>query len=143
MVRDGRQNAFMREYGESGACEGILVLVVHIEENTVAFRASRDGGKQADRVTQRFLADRDVIGMDLLAIVAYQGLRHGARKGRALHAITKELAAIHVLLSRSLFGDGILRSLLLRVSLAKSTSAVLQYEWRRRTKPRSGSRQHP
>ena len=41
--------------------------------------------------------------------------------------ITKEVAGIHVLLSRSLFGDGIPRKLLLRVSLAKPTSALLLF----------------
>ena len=40
--------------------------------------------------------------------------------------VTKEIVGIHVLLTRSLFGDGILRSLLLRVSLAKPTSAPLR-----------------
>ena len=30
------------------------------------------------RVTQRFPADRDVIGVNLLAIVAYQGLGYAA-----------------------------------------------------------------
>ena len=49
-------------------------MVVHIEGS-----ASRNGRKQVDCVTQGFPADRDVIGMDLLAIVAYQGLRYGAR----------------------------------------------------------------
>jgi len=41
--------------------------------------------------------------------------------------ITKEVAGIHVLLTRSLFGDGIPRRLLLRVSRAKPTSAPLRF----------------
>jgi hypothetical protein len=42
-----------------------------------------------------------------------------------LQEITKEVVEIHVLLTRSLFGAGILRRLLLRVSLAKPLSAAL------------------
>src|SRR6516225_7786350 len=38
--------------------------------------------------------------------------------------ITKEAVGIHVLLTRSLFGDGTLRKLLRRVSLAKPTSGL-------------------
>jgi hypothetical protein len=34
--------------------------------------------KQVDRIAERFPADRDVIGVNLLAIVAYQSLRYGA-----------------------------------------------------------------
>jgi hypothetical protein len=41
--------------------------------------------------------------------------------------ISKEVAGIHVLLTRSLFGDGIPRRSLLRVSLAKPTSAPLRF----------------
>jgi hypothetical protein len=41
--------------------------------------------------------------------------------------VNKEVVGIHVLLTRSLFGGGILRRLLLRVSLAKSTSAPLRF----------------
>jgi hypothetical protein len=39
----------------------------------------------------------------------------------------KEVVGIHVLLTRSLFGGGIPRKLLLRVSLAKSTSAPVRF----------------
>ena len=46
-----------------------------------------------------------------------------------MQEITREVVGIHVLLTRSLFGDGILRRLLLRVSLAKPTSAVLRCSW--------------
>jgi hypothetical protein len=42
-------------------------------------------------------------------------------------AVTKQTAEIHVLLTRSLFGGDILRRLLLRVSVAKRTSAPLQF----------------
>ena len=42
-------------------------------------------------------------------------------------AVTKEAVGIHVLLTRSLFGDGIPRRLLRRVSLAKPTSAPLRF----------------
>jgi ATP dependent DNA ligase-like protein len=41
------------------------------------------------------------------------------RKSRALRTVTKERVGIHVLLTRSLFGDGILRRLLPPVSLAR------------------------
>ena len=41
--------------------------------------------------------------------------------------VSKEVIAIHALLTRSLFGDGIPRRLLLRVSLAKLTSAPLRF----------------
>jgi hypothetical protein len=40
---------------------------------------------------------------------------------------TKQVAGIHVLLTRSLFGGDILHRLLRRVSLAKSTSAPLRF----------------
>jgi hypothetical protein len=51
----------------------------------------------------------------------------GAAELSKLQEITKEVVGIHVLLTRLLFGDGILRSLLLRVSLAKPTSALLRF----------------
>ena len=44
-----------------------------------------------------------------------------------LQEILKEVVGIHVLLLRSLFGGGIPRKLPLRVSLAKSTSALLRF----------------
>ena len=44
-----------------------------------------------------------------------------------LEAASKEVVGIHDLLTRSLFGGGILRRLLLRVSLAKPTSAPLRF----------------
>jgi hypothetical protein len=47
------------------------------------------------------------------------------KKGE-LQEITEGAIGIHVLPSRSLFGHGILRRLLLRVSLAKPTSAPLR-----------------
>jgi len=43
---------------------------------------------------------------------------------RAQQEATKEVAEIHVLPTRSLFGDGIPHRLLLRVSLTKPTSAA-------------------
>jgi hypothetical protein len=56
---------------------------------------------------------------------------HGERievgLGNALQEIIKEVIGIHVLLTRSLFGGGIPRRLLLRVSLAKLTSAPLPF----------------
>ena len=51
----------------------------------------------------------------------------GAAELSKLQEITKEAVGIHVLLTRLLFGDGILRSLLRRVSLAKPTSALLRF----------------
>ena len=47
--------------------------------------------------------------------------------GNFLFGVNKEAAAIHVLLTRSLFGSSILRRLLPRVSLAKSTSAPVRF----------------
>ena len=44
-----------------------------------------------------------------------------------LQAVIKEAVGIHVLLTRSLFGDGILHRLLRPVSLAKPTSAPLRF----------------
>ena len=44
-----------------------------------------------------------------------------------LQAVIKEVVGFHVLLTRSLFGAGIPRRFLQRVSLAKPTSALLQY----------------
>jgi hypothetical protein len=55
------------------------------------------------------------------------GAESGSAKGRALQAVTKEVVGIHVLPSRSLFGDGIPRRLPLRVSPEKPTSAALQF----------------
>jgi hypothetical protein len=53
--------------------------------------------------------------------------RNPRTKCGTLQAVTKEVVGIHVLLTRSLFGDGILRNFLLRVSLAKSTSALVRF----------------
>ena len=44
----------------------------------------------------------------------------------SLFGVNKEVVGIHDVLTRSLFGDGIPRRLLLRVSLAKPTSAPLR-----------------
>jgi len=41
-------------------------------------RAPPDNRRRIDRITKRFPVDREVIGVNLLAMVAYQGLRHGA-----------------------------------------------------------------
>jgi hypothetical protein len=54
------------------------------------------------------------------------GLPTTKPRDSALRAVTKEVVGIHVLLTRSLFGDGTPRRLLRRVSLTKSTSALLQ-----------------
>ena len=48
-------------------------------------------------------------------------------KGRALQDVSKEVVGIHVLLTRLLFGGGIPSRLLLRVSVAKPTSAPLRF----------------
>ena len=47
--------------------------------------------------------------------------------GHSPFGVNKEVVGIHVLLTRSLFGGDILRRLLRRVSLAKSTSAPLRF----------------
>jgi hypothetical protein len=47
------------------------------------------------------------------------GLPTTKPRDSALRAVTKEVVGLHVLLTGSLFGDDILRMLLLRVSLAK------------------------
>ena len=49
------------------------------------------------------------------------------RKAESREEITKVVVAIHVRLTRSLFGDDILRGLLPRVSLAKPTFALLRF----------------
>ena len=49
------------------------------------------------------------------------------RKAESREEITKVVVAIHVRLTRSLFGDDILRGFLPRVSLAKPTSAPLRF----------------
>jgi len=46
---------------------------------------------------------------------------------KVLRIVTKEAVGIHVPLTRSFFGDGIPRRLLLRVSLAKPTLAALRF----------------
>jgi len=61
----------------------------------------------------------------------YAGLPTTKPRDSALRAVTKEVVGIHILLTRSLFGDDILRRLLLRVSLAKPPSAPLRF-WRLR-----------
>ena len=55
------------------------------------------------------------------------GGENGSAKGRELQEIIKEAVGIHVPLPRSLFGCDILSRLLLRVSLAKPTSAPLRF----------------
>jgi len=50
-----------------------------------------------------------------------------AERANLVPFITKEALGIHALLVRSLFGGGIPRRLLLRVSLAKPTSAPWQF----------------
>jgi hypothetical protein len=52
--------------------------------------------------------------------------RRFARLARNWSDDLKEVVGIHVLLTRSLFGDNIPRTLLLRVSLAKPTSVPLR-----------------
>jgi hypothetical protein len=54
-------------------------------------------------------------------------LTKGARLPVAPLSLTKEVVGIHVLLTRSLFASDIPHRLLLRVSLAKSTSAPLRF----------------
>src|SRR5215831_7595889 len=61
----------------------------------------------------------------------------------AVQTVTKEVAGIHVLLTRSLFGDGTPRRLLRRVSLVKPTSAALRCLWLPEMKLQSGPRQRP
>src|SRR6516164_8270755 len=73
--------------------------------------------------------------MRSLIILEARGLRI------PLQEVTKEVVGIHVLLTRSLFGDGIPRSLLLRVSLAKPTFAALRFLCLRKTKLQFGSPQ--
>jgi hypothetical protein len=53
--------------------------------------------------------------------------RNPRTKCGTLQAVSKEVIGIHVLPTRSLFGDGILRRLLRRVFLAKPTSAPLRF----------------
>ena len=49
------------------------------------------------------------------------------RKGTALQEVIKEVVGIRVHLTHSLFGHGMLRRLILRVFLAKATSAPLRF----------------
>ena len=49
------------------------------------------------------------------------------KETRALRAITKEVVGIRAVLTHPLFGGGIPRKLLLRVSLARPTSAPLRF----------------
>src|SRR5260370_33710831 len=64
-------------------------------------------------------------------------------KARAVQTVTKEVAGIPVLLTRSLFACDIPSRLLLRFSPLKSTSAPVRCRRLRRTKPQFGSPQHP
>ena len=50
-----------------------------------------------------------------------------AKLSKVLQSVSKEAVGVHVLLTRSLFGDDIPHRLLLRVSPAKSTSAPLRF----------------
>src|SRR5271166_2339093 len=54
----------------------------------------------------------------------------------------KEIVGAQVLRTRSLFASDILHGLLPRASVAKSTSASLQFWWLPRTKPQFESRLH-
>src|SRR6516162_10877759 len=60
-----------------------------------------------------------------------------------LQTVTTAVVGIHVLPTRSPFGDGILRMFLPRVSAATPTSAPLRFGWLRRKKPQFASPQHP
>src|SRR5271166_7190552 len=60
------------------------------------------------------------------------------RKAGSFKGVSKEVIGLHLLLTRSLFGGGILHRLLPHVSLAKSTSAPLQCSWLSRTQPQFG-----
>jgi len=55
------------------------------------------------------------------------GSTHTLIEAEELQEITKVPVGIHVLQTRSLFGDGIPRRSLLRVSLAKPTFALLRF----------------
>src|SRR5262245_17790821 len=57
--------------------------------------------------------------------------------------VSKEVVGIHVLLNRSLYGDGTPHRSLRRVSLAKPTSAPLRFWWLCRKKPQFELHQHP
>ncbi len=71
---------------------------------------------------------RSVLALHLKRLFDNAGLPTTKPRDSALRAvIIKEAVGIHVLLRRSLFGDGILRRLLPRVSLAKPTSAPLPF----------------
>ena len=74
-----------------------------------------------------FLVDKD-LDFDLrLQFFVSHSHRGGALKTfRELQAITKEVAGIHVLLTRSLFASDILRRFPEHVALTKSTSAPLR-----------------
>ena len=65
---------------------------------------------------------RNLCDLGDLCVSQFPGRRGDPRK-----AVTKEVVGIHVLLTRSLFACDILRRLLLRVSLAKPTSAPLRF----------------
>jgi hypothetical protein len=75
--------------------------------------------------------------------IAKCGTPHGLVPPIRTQPSLKEVVGIHVLLKRSPFGDGILRSLLPRVASMKSTSALLRRGWLRKTKPQFWSRQQP
>ena len=77
------------------------------------------------RLFKRVSCSRSVLALHLNRLFDNAGLP--TRRETALRAVTKEVVGIHVLLTRSLSGGGIPRRLLLRVSLAKPTSAPLRF----------------
>src|SRR6516225_4967031 len=61
------------------------------------------------------------------SLISSQIILKAKRLTIPLRGASKEVVGIQVLLTRSLFGDGIPRRVLLRVSLAKPTSASLRF----------------
>ncbi len=66
--------------------------------------------------------------VSLLPIVLLENFAGGALNEKQETAkVTKEVVGIHALLTRSFFGGGIPRRLLVRVSLTKSTSVPVRF----------------
>src|SRR5271157_2019891 len=110
---------------------------VPTEQRTGLSECRQSGGAFDHEFTQTPLAkhasfsgissSRSVLALHLKRLFDNAVRRTTKPRDSALRAVTKEVVGIRVLLTRLLFGDGILRRLLRRVSAVNPTSAALRY----------------
>jgi hypothetical protein len=106
---------------------GAGILTVHLRRpdsrNNLPFARSR--AVHAERLD--LVISDTVSAVELKPAIVFVEAGRIKTKGRALQAVTKEVVGTPVLLTRPVFACDILRRLLRRVSLAKSTSAPLRF----------------